>query len=81
MCITHFCKPTLWYYSPVDIDECANGTLCDFNAMCINEMGSYFCDCNIGYTGNGVLCQGRSSVYVDMFQDVVMCNSTCVCRY
>ena len=29
-------------------------TLCHVNATCTNTPGSYLCDCNTGYSGDGV---------------------------
>ena len=42
--------------TPSDIDECANGLdiLCDENARCTNTNGSYECNCEDGYIGDGV---------------------------
>ena len=43
----------------LDIVECsANSHNCHVNATCTNRVGSFFCTCNIGYTGNGSYCQG-----------------------
>ena len=40
-----------------DIDECAAQTdACDLNAECSNTVGSYDCDCNKGYAGDGKSC-------------------------
>ena len=37
-----------------DYDECElNDTLCHKDATCTNTRGSYRCDCNTGYTGDG----------------------------
>ena len=41
-----------------DIDECIAGP-CHINATCNNNMGSFKCVCNPGYTGNGFECYGR----------------------
>lgn len=45
----------------VDIDECVNAELlCDPNATCTNQPGSYQCGCNSGYedtNGDGTLCR------------------------
>merc|ERR1712080_175695 len=38
-------------------DECTSGTAeCDANAECSNNVGSYHCACNPGYTGDGKTC-------------------------
>ncbi|KAI0239409.1 hypothetical protein LSAT2_009863 [Lamellibrachia satsuma] len=41
-----------------DKDECAPGYTnnCDTNANCVNSVGSYKCECQYGYTGDGVTC-------------------------
>ena len=41
-----------------DIDECAlNTDNCDVNATCTNlDPGTFTCMCNVGFTGNGVVC-------------------------
>ena len=46
---------TEWSYATCpDIDECAlNLHDCHTNATCINVPGSYKCQCNKGYIGNG----------------------------
>lgn len=36
-----------------DIDECENKNLCDPNAKCVNTPGSYRCECNVPYAGEG----------------------------
>ena len=35
---------------------------CHDNATCNNNNGSYSCNCNSGYTGNGTYCQGMYKV-------------------
>ena len=45
-----------------DVDECSHSrVLCD--QMCINEVGSFHCDCKTGYTlsDNGITCKGISN--------------------
>ena len=45
-----------------DVDECTNGTHnCHNNANCTNVNGSFSCNCNPGYKGNGTYCQGKIS--------------------
>ena len=41
----------------LDILECA-GLPCDTNAACMEEVGSFSCQCNSGFTGNGTTCEG-----------------------
>ena len=44
----------------LDINECADNP-CNQNANCINNEGSYLCECNTGYTGNGTNCTGMNT--------------------
>ena len=47
-----------------DIDECSSEEYtCDFNANCTNNDGSFSCTCQIGYTGNGLYCEGKNITY------------------
>ena len=40
-----------------DEDECLDGSaVCDEDATCSNNDGSYDCTCNEGYTGDGFKC-------------------------
>jgi len=40
-----------------DINECSDGTdNCDENATCTNIPGSFTCECNPGYEGDGTVC-------------------------
>ena len=49
--------------SQLDMDECVEDTDdCDVNAVCENNIGSYFCECAEGWTGNGTICTGYLSV-------------------
>ncbi len=44
-----------------DIDECAADTdNCSANAVCIDLVGSFGCECNTGFSGDGVNCTGES---------------------
>ncbi len=49
-----------------DIDECVVGTDgCHNNANCMNTMGSFTCECMLGYTGNGKqTCQGNFALII-----------------
>ena len=42
-----------------DTNECASDP-CHDNATCTNHAGTYACECNVGYTGNGHNCSGKS---------------------
>lgn len=35
---------------------------CHADGVCINTDGSFRCECQMGYSGNGVLCSGRNRV-------------------
>jgi hypothetical protein len=40
-----------------DVDECEKRTdSCDIHATCVNIPGSYTCNCNPGYSGDGFVC-------------------------
>ena len=46
-----------------DIDECATDVdNCDTNANCSNTPGSFTCACNLGYTGDGLICLGEQFI-------------------
>lgn len=45
----------------VDKNECkALTSVCHAEAECFNNYGSYTCQCNTGFTGNGKNCTGES---------------------
>ena len=42
----------------VDVNECADDTDdCGENATCGNNVGSFTCTCNNGFTGDGRVCE------------------------
>ena len=49
------------------MDECEQLSPCDQNATCTNTPGSYMCVCNEGYTGDGVTCTGKLSLFIVLF--------------
>ncbi|XP_071818165.1 uncharacterized protein [Apostichopus japonicus] len=49
-----------------DEDECAKGTDdCSMNSVCVNDDGSYHCECKEGYLGNGDVCVLISPITCD----------------
>ena len=44
-----------------DINECASYP-CHPNATCTNTEGSYICNCQSGYSGNGTFCEGNQNI-------------------
>ena len=46
----------------IDIDECKGNHSCHENANCTNTNGSYVCDCQPGYNGNGQNCTGEFGI-------------------
>jgi len=49
------------YFICTDVDECSDDDLndCDEHATCENSEGSYSCECQEGYSGDGKTCEGR----------------------
>ena len=59
----------IFYSLCADIDECARGShTCDASANCTNNKGSYECTCQLGFTGDGFTCAGKT-------QTIHMCTS------
>ena len=50
-----------WTASLTDIDECSSDGACDDNAECYNSIPGFHCVCNIGFSGNGLFCEGMSN--------------------
>jgi len=48
----------LLVFLSTDIDECALG-ICSPYANCTNTDGSFSCICNVGFTGDGIICDGE----------------------
>ena len=42
----------------VDVNECLDNSTCGSNADCTNVIGSFICNCSLGYTGDGFTCEG-----------------------
>ena len=56
-----------------DIKECLVGNECHANATCDDSEGSYSCNCNIGFIGDGKMCQEGSCT-----EDICPLNQECV---
>lgn len=42
-----------------DVDECTDQTdNCDSNSVCTNTESSFTCECDTGFSGDGVSCDG-----------------------
>ena len=65
-----------------DIDECDNNP-CDGNASCSNNNGSYSCECDKGYSGDGYECTNYceySNCDVDQTCSTLPDNFQCLCK-
>ena len=53
----------------LDINECeANSNNCHSDAKCINNNGSFICQCKPGYDGDGVTkCQCKLYIYIYIY--------------
>lgn len=57
-----------------DVNECAEATdNCHSDATCINAVGSYRCQCNTGYTGDGFLCIGKREYSIIEYSIIMTC--------
>lgn len=51
--------PMFCTFIVLDIDECLTSP-CDGNATCFNTAGTFSCECNTGFTGDGFTCRGKT---------------------
>ncbi|CAB3397402.1 unnamed protein product [Caenorhabditis bovis] len=74
------------YGECIDIDECRGFKgVCDRNAWCVNEIGSYRCECMAAYRGDGKYCTyvglGRASIDCKGCSPFATCNNgVCQCK-
>ena len=68
--------PNIIYMHAQDINECTESTHdCDQNAACLNEpIGSYTCQCTVGFIGDGKNCTER-----DECVEFTPCNNGGTC--
>ena len=59
-------KQFIYVLIMADINECASpgDNNCSTNATCTNTPGGFTCTCNQGYTGDGVTCMGKCSIFI-----------------
>ena len=51
-----------------DVHECeTQEDDCHEHADCMNEIGSYDCKCHLGYVGDGVSCEGKINLILDVY--------------
>ena len=65
MYVTYYSKFQKTTFQLKDINECTSGenNNCHDNAICTNTYGSFTCQCQNGYTGNGITCNGKQLNY------------------
>ena len=51
-----------------DLNECQTDNPCHSNATCNNTDGSYICQCDPGYGGDGFNCTGKVTKIVIYFE-------------
>ena len=68
-----------------DIDECSEGfNLCENNSYCVNTIGSYHCQCNHGYEGDGNNCSKSMLImqngreWHNMVHEIISNNIICI---
>ena len=64
------------YFLFVDIDECADASMCDHT--CVNTNGSFNCYCNEGYTlaDDGRMCTDINECLMDSNRCQQVCMNT-----
>ena len=72
VCTNSTCMINDLYFQIIDIDECQNDSSnCSQFANCTNTIGSFTCECDIGYTGDAY---ESSCVGMIINYDSSMCN-------
>jgi len=60
-----------------DLDECLTETDdCNANAACINNDGSYECECNVGFSGDGLTCDDIN----ECLDGTAQCQANSACQ-
>ena len=50
----------------LDIDECVTNSPCSSNGECKNTKGSFMCECNSGFVGDGFNCTGNGRTIMNI---------------
>ena len=64
--VIKFFLPFFQYFIFLDIDECLNNQ-CHHNASCTDNEGSFDCQCNVGFSGDGVNCTSKACFFTLSF--------------
>lgn len=66
------------YIHSADIDECSNSSLnnCHMNASCYDTPGSFNCTCDVGFAGDGVVCDDVDECQANISE----CHRHSVCQ-
>ena len=58
-----------------DVDECQlEDDNCHVNATCVDTIGSFVCNCNNGFEGDGVNCAGKTKFeYPALYTIRILC--------
>jgi len=76
--VNHYIQNTSGSPMCVDNDECIQGTsACHRDAACINTVGSYICQCNDGFNGDGKDCIAKSCGFFEGIETCVLCGEKC----
>ena len=59
-------------YGFSDIDECKGNHSCHVNATCTNTNGSFVCECQPGFNGNGQNCAGEFNLFAIIFRILLL---------
>ena len=61
-----------YIYGFSDIDECKGNHSCHVNATCTNTNGSFVCECQPGFNGNGKKCTGEFNLFAIIFRILLL---------
>lgn len=73
----HPLRVFVWF---TDIDECREiPGVCD-NGVCINMIGSFRCECPMGFVYNDkmLICEGKSCKYYICLFEIIICLHICL---